>query len=295
MRTQEIYFPTRQALCVFPDQLLNLPQAIAELWLDDSYPVIVLIGGEIDEQHAVVTRQAIETISGIAQDMNALVICRGTDMGIMAEIGQIRSNYHYEFPLVGINLEEWVTWPGGPSSTKFLWWGQQRRQLDSHYSHFILVPGSQFGDESPWIVDAAGCLSKGHRSVTILINGGDVSRKDIGLSLEKGHAVIALSHTGQLADELANQPNRHKLISVVPANAEQHIIEVVQAALSADERKEITPSLVDLLLMDAFAKMRSISNDPLNIVQEFDSVRVDSVEMTIEPINPLGSVPKYPS
>src|SRR5687768_7792538 len=109
--------------------------------------------------------------------------------------------------------------------------GKQRWQLEAHYSHFILVPGSQFGDESPWIVDTATLLSKEHRSVTILISGGEVSRKDIELSLEKGRPVIALSRTGRLADELARQPERNTLITVIPVHAEQRIGEAIQAAL----------------------------------------------------------------
>ena len=100
------------------------------------------------------------------------------------------------------------------------------------YSHFILVPGSEFGDESAWIVDTATLLSKGYRSVTILINGGEVSRKDIELSLKNGRPVIAVSRTGRLADELATQPERNDLITVLPANAEKSIAEAIQAALS---------------------------------------------------------------
>jgi len=241
MRTQKIYFPDQQTLCVFPDQRSNLAQAISELGLKGRYPVIVLIGGEIDEQQADVTRRVIQTISKVAEDMNAVVICGGTDMGIMAEIGQIRSRNGYKFPLVGLTPEALVSWPGGPPSTKFLWWGKQRWQLESHYSHFILMPGSQFGDESPWIVDAATLLSKGHRSVTILINGGEVSRKDIELSLENGRPVIALSRTGRLADELARQPERNKLISVIPVHAEDRVAEAIQAALSTTKMDSVTP------------------------------------------------------
>ena len=74
--------------------------------------------------------------------------------------------------------------------------------------------------------------------MTILINGGEVSRKDIELSLENGRPVIALSRTGRLADELARQPNRHRLITVIPVHAEQRITEVVQAALSMNETIE---------------------------------------------------------
>jgi hypothetical protein len=239
MRTQTIYFPPdQQRLCVFPYKRSNLPQAISELGLKDHYPVIVLIGGLIEKEHAAVTQQAIQTISKIAQDRKAVVICGGTNMGIMAEIGHTRRRNHHNFPLVGIAPEELVTWPRGPKGTKFLWWGKERWQLEPQFSHFILVPGKKFGDESPWIVDAATLLSQKHRSVTILINGGEVSRKDIDLSLKEGRPVIALSRTGRLADELARQPDRHKLITVLPAHAEQKIIEVIRAALLINERSQ---------------------------------------------------------
>ena len=245
MRTLKISFPEQQALCVFPGERSDLAQAISELGLEDNYPVIVLIGGDIEEQQADVTRRAVQTISRLAEDMNAVVICGGTDMGVMAEIGQARWRNHYKFPLVGVTLEELVTWPGGPESTNKLWWGTKRWELEPHYSHFILVPGSEFGDESPWIVDTATILSKGGRSVTILINGGEVSRKDIDLSLENGRPVIALSRTGRLADELSRQPVRHKLITVAPANAELRIIELVQSALSVNERSVLSKSLIE--------------------------------------------------
>jgi len=238
MRTEKIYFQHQQALCVFPNERPDLGQATSELGLKGRYPVIVLIGGEIDEKQADATRRAIQSISKVAEDMNAVVICGGTDMGVMAEIGQIRSRNGYKFSLLGITPEELVTWPGGPHSTTFLWWGKKRWQLEPHYSHFILVPGSQFGDESPWIVDTATTLSKDHKSVTILINGGEISRKDIQLSLENGRPVIALSRTGRLADELARQSERNKLITILPVHAVQSIAEVLQAALSIKERIE---------------------------------------------------------
>jgi hypothetical protein len=163
-------------------------------------------------------------------------------MGVMAEIGEARSRNHYKFPLLGITLEDLVTWPDGPQSTKFLWWGKQRWQLEPHYSHFILVPGSEFGDESPWIVDAATILTKGHASVTILINGGEVSRKDIELSLGHGRSVIALSRTGRLADEISRDLDRNKLITVIPANRSERIIEVIKEVLAI--REEVMPTEV---------------------------------------------------
>ena len=49
MRTQKIYFPDQQAFCVFPEERSNLEQAVSELGFKDNYPVIVLIGGDIDD------------------------------------------------------------------------------------------------------------------------------------------------------------------------------------------------------------------------------------------------------
>lgn len=231
MRSQVIQFHKRQVPCVFPEDQASLPQAISELGLKNDQPVIVLIGGYIREQHLDVTRKAIQVIADIAQDRRALVLSGGTDMGVMASIGQIRAQGQYDFPLVGITVEALITWPNGPRSIHFLWWGQKRGPLEPHYTHFILVPGSQFGDESPWIVAAATCLSQRRRSVTILLNGGNVARLDIDLSLQMGRPVIALAGTGRYADELADQPNKTDLITVVPADNEPVLTETIHSAL----------------------------------------------------------------
>lgn len=236
MRTQKIDFPGQEVLCVFPATRPELGEAISEMRLNDGYPVIVLIGGEIDERHAEATSRAVKIISEVADDVKALVICGGTDMGVMAELAQARWKSGFTFPLIGVTLETLVTWPSGPRGATFLWWGKKRLELEPHFSHFILVPGSQFGDESPWIADAATILSQGYRSVTILINGGEESRKDIDLSLEIGRPIIALSRTGRLADELAADPDRHKLISVIPANSDERIIEGIRSAILTVEQ-----------------------------------------------------------
>jgi hypothetical protein len=256
MRTEKINFPDGQAFCVFPAERSDLAQAISELHLNENYPVIVLIGGEIDRQEAEATRRAIQTISRIAEELNALIVCGGTDMGVMAKIGQMRAQNHYKFPLIGITLEEMATWPEGPRSTKFMWWGKQRWQLEPHYSHFILVPGSDFGDESPWIVDAATILSKGRQSVTILINGGEVSRKDIKLSLKHGRPVIALSSTGRLADELSRQFVRNDLITIVPAISDQQIVEAIKEALSDNEKRASTKLLTSAMQSNGIAQRK---------------------------------------
>jgi hypothetical protein len=83
--------------------------------------------------------------------------------------------------------------------------------------------------------------------VTILINGEDVSRKDIELSIENGRPVIALGGTGRLANELASEPHRDNLITVVPASAVSRVNEAVRAAISVIEPSAPTPALVSAM------------------------------------------------
>jgi hypothetical protein len=75
-------------------------------------------------------------------------------------------------------------------------------------------------------------LSSAHRSVTILINGGEVSRKDIELSLANGRPVIVLSGTGRLADELANRSDQQKILTIVPVIIEQRIADEIKTAIT---------------------------------------------------------------
>jgi len=228
MRIQEIQFPKNQVKCVFPESIDSLELAITELGLKENRPVIVLIGGYIQEQHLVATKNAIDTVAKIAEEKQALVISGGTDLGIMALAGQVREEKQYGFPLVGVTVENLVTWPEGPRSRKFLIWGKKRWPLAQYYSHFILVPGNDYGDESPWIIEIAARLSRENQSITILANGGGISRKDIELSLEHGRLVVALAGTGRLADELSNQEDKPEGVIIVPTDDEKTIRDIAQ-------------------------------------------------------------------
>src|SRR5512133_275367 len=111
MRIEKINFQDEQALSAFPVDRSDLRQVLSELGLRGSCPAIVLIGGNVDEQHKTITLEAIQTIAEIAEDLQAVVFCGGTDMGIMAQIGESRWRSQYKFPLIGIAPESLVTWP----------------------------------------------------------------------------------------------------------------------------------------------------------------------------------------
>jgi len=73
-----------------------------------------------------VTQKATEVMATFAEENGALIICGGSVVGIIGSIGQMRAAHRYGFPLLGITLENLVTWPNGPRSKGFLSWRQER-------------------------------------------------------------------------------------------------------------------------------------------------------------------------
>ena len=61
----------------------------------------------------------------------------------------------------------------------------QSAPLDPHHTHFILVPGKNWGDESSWIAQIATQLAGDQPSVAVLVNGGKIAHdQDVPSNLE---------------------------------------------------------------------------------------------------------------
>jgi TRPM family ion channel len=195
-------------------------------------PVIVLIGGHIFPEQVNITNQAIDVIAKAAEMLDAAVICGGTDIGVISAIGRARGRSGLQFPLIGIAPEGSVTWPEGPRGGNLLPTGGERELLEPHHSHFILVPGNQFGDETKWISRAATMIATGrYKSVAVLVNGGKVSQMDVDESLAADRPLVVLSGTGRLADEIASQTIRNSLIKVIPAHNRKLLGETLRTLL----------------------------------------------------------------
>ena len=177
------------------------PGALCELGLGGSRPVIVLIGGAdgLDESSLVRLRPLFaEALAPLAGDLGACVADGGTDAGVMRLMGEARLGAGSRFPLVGVAAAGTVALPGEPLSSP------DAAPLEPHHSHFVLVPGSRWGDESPWLARVAGTLAGGSPSITVLVNGGETTWEDAALSVAAGRPVIAVAGSGRAADALAN-------------------------------------------------------------------------------------------
>jgi hypothetical protein len=71
------------------------------------------------------------------------------------------------------------------------------------HTHFIIVPGDEWGAESPWIAQTTSVLAGGEPSVTVLINGGEIAYADVERSVQARRRVVVVAGSGRTADAIA--------------------------------------------------------------------------------------------
>lgn len=191
----------RSALAVQVRHSEELPTALHELGLRSGRPNLVLIGGAskmnvkgLNSLRSLFVEGLVPAIAAL----NATVIDGGTDAGIMQLIGQARAITGETFPLIGVAATGKVTTPDRVNLFG------KATLLEPHHTHFVLVPGSHWGDESPWLFRVADVLAVRAASLTILVNGGEIAWEDVTQSVKAGHPVLVIGGSGRTADTLAN-------------------------------------------------------------------------------------------
>lgn len=170
----------------------EIQEALTELGLPQPGTVIVLVGGAggIGFMEKFPMRKAVGIVAQLAEETGAVVVDGGTQAGIMTEIGRQRKKNKFTFPLVGVVFDA-LLMKEEPASI-----------LDPNHTHFFLIPGDDWGDESAWISKIASVIAGGKKSLTVLVNGGKISRSDVEYSLMENRPTAVLRGTGRLADEI---------------------------------------------------------------------------------------------
>ncbi|MEJ2885146.1 hypothetical protein [Actinomycetospora aeridis] len=175
----------------------GLAAALRDAGLAGGRPVVVLVGGAGGMDDAAVQLVAdvlAAAVLPVLGDTGA-VVDGGTDAGVMRAAG--RAVRDHRAALVGVAAEGTVAPPAG-SSTE-----DGAPAPERGHTHLLLVPGDEWGDESPWIDRVAAAIADGHPSVTVLANGGGIAAEDVERGLARGRPVVVLAGTGRLADEIA--------------------------------------------------------------------------------------------
>jgi len=170
----------------------EIPEALNGLEIPHPKTVIVLVGGAggIGWLDKFPMRKAINIVARLAEETQSVVVDGGTQAGIMTEIGRQRKRNKFSFPLVGVVFDS------------LLMQEESQSILDPNHTNFFLVPGDDWGDESGWISKIATSISGNEKSITILVNGGKISRTDVEYSLLENRPSFIMRGTGRLADEI---------------------------------------------------------------------------------------------
>jgi hypothetical protein len=166
----------------------DLAAAATRLGLERS-PVVVLVGGAAhmaaSDSQRVRTALA-DAVIPVVDRARATVVDGGIRAGVMGLIGDLRAERNATFPLVGVVVAQLA----------------DEAELDGRHTHFVLVPGATWGDESE-LLSAFATAAGGSRAVTVLANGGAIAWDDAAHSVTEGRPVVVLAGSGRTADELA--------------------------------------------------------------------------------------------
>ena len=190
----------------------EIQEALTQLNIPHPKPVIVLVGGAggIGWLDKFPTRKAIKIIAKLAEETQSVVVDGGTQAGIMTEIGRQRKQNKFSFPLIGVVFDS------------LLMKKEPQSILDPNHTHFFLIPGDDWGDESAWISKIATQIAADKKSITVLVNGGNISRTDVGYSVLEDRHTFVMRGTGLMADKITLGEN------IIPIDISQKPDEILE-------------------------------------------------------------------
>ena len=168
------------------------------LGIEPGRPTVVLVGGaaqmtdpDLDAARRLLARSLVPLVELIG----GVVVDGGTDAGIMRAIGAAREERAASFPLVGVVVGRLLRLGADAP--------EDAAPPEPRHTHFVLVPGEDWGDEAAWLAAIAGAVAGDAPTVTGLVNGGDFAWSDAEASAAAGRPIVTLAGSGRTADVLA--------------------------------------------------------------------------------------------
>lgn len=211
VNVQEIHFPNgRRARLAAPPAGTEPAGILNALDIERPDALIIVVGGAGGLDQAVESDSGLRSrlvqlfsrgVARAAADAGALIVDGGTQSGVMALMGQAVADRGYRSPLLGVAPAGRVTYPGGSAEGGSV----DRVPLEPHHSHFVLVPGDEWGDETGAMFELATALGEDIPVVTLLVHGhtDGVTKEEVLHSVRRGWPVIVVQGSGGLADEIA--------------------------------------------------------------------------------------------
>lgn len=197
-----------------------LYDVVGRLGLEPPRRTLVVVGGagKMSDDEMMRARDMFENVLGpLAAAFRLVMVDGGTKAGVMQLAGEARAQQGAGFDLVGVAAIGTVVVPGRAEQPP------AGAELDPHHSRFILVPGTEWGTEAPWIARIASVIADGLPSATLLINGGEIAWKDVRESVDMRRSVLVVAGSGRTADILAR--------AVRGEQSESHVVALIATGL----------------------------------------------------------------
>jgi hypothetical protein len=204
VNTLPIVFPNgNSALSVTAQPDTSATTIISSLGIQPPKILFIVIGGASSLDEQFVDRLKLLCNLGIARqaiEAEAIIIDGGTQAGIMKIMGEAIAERCYHSILLGVAPSGTVTYPGAPVDNAH----SDRVSLDPNHSHFVLVEGNDWGVETETMYKLADELCKNMPVVTLLVNGGEIAKREAWNSVQRGWPLLIMRGSGKTADEIAD-------------------------------------------------------------------------------------------
>jgi hypothetical protein len=196
MKIETIEFPNgKRAQAIRVIASIPAKEIIEQLHLPAPRGLICLNGGtaKLDEQlHEHLKSLLADGLARVAAEELFSVITGGTDAGIFSLFGIGIQSWHTRSTcVIGVVPDARVNWPGG---------GKGDTPLEEHHTHFVLVEGKEWGDETVAMYALADEWSRACPSVAVFAGGGGITLNEMRANVRSGRQMILLAGSGRSTD-----------------------------------------------------------------------------------------------
>jgi len=195
IKAETMSFPNGVQAC-----LLQVPgdasarQILDVLAIPDPRAVLILNGGTAHIEEGLQAKLARTLGDGLARviaEERITVVTGGTDAGIFSLLGQGLARWRRTAPCLGVAVAGLVIRPDHPQGEAY---------LEPNHSHFVLVEGQNWGDETEIMYRLVAALVEACPSVAVFAGGGGITLREMEANVHQGRGMIFLAGSGRNTD-----------------------------------------------------------------------------------------------
>lgn len=234
-----------EAWAVFPENNTSIDEIRAALRVPMPRAVLTINGGTATIAPDLQERLSDAITDGVAMIASTeeiLLVTGGSDAGVFHLLGEGLALYGRTAPCIGVAVRQLSRTSSTPNHYDWL----QQAPLEPHHSHFVLVPGRDWGDETATMYRLVQSLSQDVPSLTVFAGGGEITTHEMQANVELGRKMILLAGSGRATDQvlaaLRGEPvadSRHAQIAkdghIIPfhiSNSPQALAQLIRTELN---------------------------------------------------------------